>query len=162
VRDAERPARSFVAVRYRYISSADWVDDRAIGVIDGARVSVRVVAWAALPRAYEGLSARILRSIEPAAASAAWLGAPRGVFHSGVSSPGRVGDAATPRVERSLVIRQGEPLLELGTTEAFEEACAEEVCLGQPRASRAVPLLAQRTEGRARIFKAANSESSVW
>lgn len=144
VRDDARPARSFVAVRYRYVSNDEWVDDRAIGIIDGARVRVRVIAWAALPRAYEGLSARILRSIEPAATSRAWLGEPRGVFHSGVSSPPQVGEGVKVRVGWSLLAFRGEPFPGLGTMMA--PRLLEEVCLGQPRASRAVPLLAQRVQ----------------
>lgn len=73
VQDRERPARSHVAVRYRYASNADVVNDRVIGVIDGHLVRVDVIAWAALPRAFDGLATRISRSIEPLAASTAAL-----------------------------------------------------------------------------------------
>lgn len=70
VEDEAQPARSHVAVRYRYVSRDEVLYDRAIGIVDGARVRVDVIAWEALPRAYEGLAERILRSFEPSAASA--------------------------------------------------------------------------------------------
>jgi membrane associated rhomboid family serine protease len=76
VRDDAHPARSHVAVRYRSASDDDVVADRAIGIVDGARVTVDVIAWEALPRAYDGLAGRILGSFEPAAASTALLGEP--------------------------------------------------------------------------------------
>jgi hypothetical protein len=99
VRDDRRPARSYVAVRYRYASNDEVVDDRAIGIVEGALVRVDVIAWEALPRAYDGLAGRILASLEPAAASTASLGEPSRMFHSGVSSPRRVGEGVEGRVE---------------------------------------------------------------
>jgi hypothetical protein len=91
VRDMAQPARSHVAVRYTYASNAELVRDSVVGIIDGARVSVDVTAWAALPRAFDGLAARIWRSFEASAASAAFLRVPSGVYRSGVSSPLRGG-----------------------------------------------------------------------
>lgn len=161
VRDDAHPAHSHVAVRYRYVSNGEVTEDRevieerAVGVVDGTRVSVVVTAWAALPRAYDGLAGRILRSFEPAAASTASLGEPSSVvFHSGVSSPRRVGEGVKVRGERGLLGRSSEPFLGLGTMDAhgclderlprrvlpLEERCLERVWLG------AVPLPAQRVE----------------
>jgi hypothetical protein len=139
VRVEARPARSYVAVRYRYISNTELVLDSVIGVVDGARVSVAVTAWAALPHAFDGLAPRILRSFEPSAASSASLGEPSDVFHSGVSSPRRVGEGVKVRVERSLLDRGGEPFPESGTMDAT-------VLPRAAASSRAVPLLAQRVE----------------
>src|SRR5690606_31011880 len=65
VRDDARPARSHVAVRYRYASNPELVNDRVIGIVDDLFVRVDVIAWAALPRAFDGLASRILRSFEP-------------------------------------------------------------------------------------------------
>jgi hypothetical protein len=85
VRDPARPARSYVAVRYVDASSPETMLDRVVGIIDGFRVRVDVEAWTALPRAFDGLAPRILRSIEPAAASRAALDTPR-AFHSSWSA----------------------------------------------------------------------------
>lgn len=148
VRDAARPARSHVAVRYRYVSNDEVVDDRAIGIVDGTLVRVDVIAWEALPRAYLGLAERILSSFEPAAASTASLGEPSSVFHSGLSSPRRVGEGVEVRVEGSLLGRSSEPFFDLGTMDAarcLEEGCLEEGCL-EPMRVGPVPLLAQRVE----------------
>ncbi|HTV21886.1 MAG TPA: rhomboid family intramembrane serine protease [Polyangiaceae bacterium] len=93
VRDPVSPARSHVAVRYRYASNAEVVNDRVVGVIDGRLVRVDVIAWAALPRAFDGLAQRVLRSIEPSVASRASLAAPSRVFHSSVSSSPGAGGA---------------------------------------------------------------------
>lgn len=68
VRDDARPDRSRVVARYRYSANPDVIDDRAIGIIDGVRVRVDVIAWAALPRAFEGLAPRILQSFEASGA----------------------------------------------------------------------------------------------
>jgi rhomboid protease GluP len=89
VRDEAHPTRSLVIARYRYSANPEVIDDRAIGIIDGVRVRVDVIAWAALPRAFEGLAARILRSFE---ASVAFEPRRRAgsVFHSGFPSPPRV------------------------------------------------------------------------
>jgi membrane associated rhomboid family serine protease len=155
VKDESRPARSHVAVRYRYVSNDEVIDDRAIGIIDGTLVRVDVIAWEALPRAYEGLAERILRSFEPAAASTASLGEPSSVFHSGVSSPRRVGEGVKVRLDRSLLGRSSQPFLELGTMGAhgcLENGCLARGCLEEwspratPFAARVVPLLAQRVE----------------
>jgi hypothetical protein len=127
VRDESRPARSHVAVRYRYISNAEVIHDSAIGIVDGTRVRVDVIAWESLPRAYEGLAERILRSFEPAAASTASLDESSSVFHSGVSSPPRVGEGVKVRVDRSLLGPSSEPFLELGTLGA--QGCLERGCL---------------------------------
>jgi membrane associated rhomboid family serine protease len=89
VRDAARPNRSLVIARYRYSANPEIIDDRAIGIIDGARVRVDVIAWAALPRAFEGLAARVLQSFEASVA----FGPQRrsgSMFHSGFPSPRRV------------------------------------------------------------------------
>jgi rhomboid protease GluP len=66
--DASRPGRSLVTVRYRYSSNPELITERAFGIIDGVRVRVEVMAWAALPRTFDGLAMRILRSFEPALA----------------------------------------------------------------------------------------------
>lgn len=89
VRDEVFPDRSLVIARYRYSANPDVIDDRAIGIIDGARVRVDVIAWAALPRAFEGLAGRVLRSLEASLV----LGVRQrsgSVFHTGLSSPRRV------------------------------------------------------------------------
>jgi len=109
VQAERRPVRPHVAVRYRYTSNGDVVNDRVIGLIDGRLVRVDVIAWAALPRAFDGLAARILQSIEPAAPSTASLGEPIDVFHSGVSSPAQVGEGGEVHGERSLQGRAGVP-----------------------------------------------------
>jgi membrane associated rhomboid family serine protease len=149
VRVEARPARSYVAVRYRYVSNTELVLDSVVGLVDGARVSVEVTAWAALPRAFDGLAPRILRSFEPLSASTASLGEPSGVFHSGVSSPRRVGEGVQVRGERSLLDRWGAPFPESGTMD--DTGLPEQRCprAASPRAAasfRAVPLLAQRVE----------------
>lgn len=64
VPDAGMRGGGHVAVRYRYTANVEVIEDTAIGIFDAARVRVRVVGWAALPRAFEGLAPRILRSLE--------------------------------------------------------------------------------------------------
>ena len=68
VRDAG-PGGPHVTVRYRYTDNPALVDDRAIGVVRGALVRVDVIAWSALPRAFEGLAPRVLGSLEPRSVS---------------------------------------------------------------------------------------------
>jgi hypothetical protein len=135
VRDEARPERSYVAVRYRYVSNDEVVDDRAIGVVAGTLVRVDVIAWAALPRAYEGLAGRIWRSFEPSAAATTWLGTPSGVFHGVVSPPS----------DGTLQERSNEPLLAFGAMGRVgsaasgptrewrpEKGCLEKACLTLP------------------------------
>jgi rhomboid protease GluP len=142
VRDDARPARSHVAVRYRSALNDEVVDDRAIGIVDGTLVTVDVIAWEALPRAYDGLAGRILGSFEPAAASTALLGEPSRMFHSGVSSPRRVGEGVEVRVEQRLLGCSIAPFLgSLGTrghTVASKHERAIEVPLLVQRVSRNV------------------------
>jgi hypothetical protein len=118
------------------------VDDRAIGIVDGTLVTVDVIAWEALPRAYDGLAGRILGSFEPAAASTALLGEPSRMFHSGVSSPRRVGEGVEVRVEQRLLGCSIAPFLgSLGTrghTVASKHERAIEVPLLVQRVSRNV------------------------
>jgi membrane associated rhomboid family serine protease len=93
VKDGDRPERTVVTVRYRHSGDSDRVQELAVGLVDGNEVSVNVSGWAELPRAFEGLAARIFRSFEPASAdSARRAGATLGsVFHSRVCVTGRVG-----------------------------------------------------------------------
>lgn len=116
VQDDASPARPHVAVRYRYLSNVDVVDDRVIGVIDGSLVRVDVIAWAALPRAFDGLAPRILRSFERSGVSTAARlqpsGAGGGVFHSGVWSPPRVGERVKVSDEGTLFPRMSGPFLD--------------------------------------------------
>jgi rhomboid protease GluP len=112
VRDAARPNRSLVIARYRYSANPEVIDDRAIGIIDGARVRVDVIAWAALPRAFEGLAARILQSVE---AKVAFDRRRSGsMFHSGYPSPSPRRVALTSPVGswQCLGKRRGVPFLE--------------------------------------------------
>jgi membrane associated rhomboid family serine protease len=83
-------AGSHVTARYRYADNRDLIYDRAIGILDGAMVRVDVIAWQALPAAFEGLAARVLGSLEPAQRASASEPAPHPlVFHSGVAHPAR-------------------------------------------------------------------------
>jgi rhomboid protease GluP len=99
VADAARPGRSSVTVRYRFSGDAEQVHDLAIGVVDGMQVNVNVSGWAELPRAFDGLAPRILRSLEPVLAESAPGGS---VFHSGVPSPRRVGEGHSPEAWQRL------------------------------------------------------------
>jgi hypothetical protein len=88
VEDPERPDRALVTVRYRISGDTDRVQELAVGLVDGHEVSVNVSGWAQLPRAFEGLAARISRSFEPASADSARRARALGaVFHSGVRPP---------------------------------------------------------------------------
>lgn len=65
----ERGSEAYIGVRYRSLHSPETLDDWAIGVLDGMRVRVHVIAWAALPRASEGLARRVLQSLGPTRAA---------------------------------------------------------------------------------------------
>jgi rhomboid protease GluP len=93
VENPERPDRPLVMVRYRISGDTDRVQELAVGLVDGNEVSVNVSGWAELPRAFDGLAARISRSFAPASADSARRApaALGSVFHSGVPSPGGVG-----------------------------------------------------------------------
>jgi hypothetical protein len=128
VRNEARPSRSHIAVSYRYVSNDEVVNDRVIGIIDGTYVRVDVIAWAALPRAYEGLAARILGSLEPSTVSSASLREPSSVFHPGVSSPRRVGDGVQVRADRRLGRHANAPFLRAGAKHGSSGSAAGATC----------------------------------
>jgi membrane associated rhomboid family serine protease len=55
-----------VNVRYRYVANPEVINERVIGIVDATLVRVDVIAWAALPGAYDGLAARVLGSFRQA------------------------------------------------------------------------------------------------
>ncbi len=114
----EHGALAYVGVRYRYASNQDVVDDRAIGIVDGAFVRVDVIGWAGLPRSFDGLAPRVLASLSRSLHAS---GGPRRqrvapVFHSGGVSPQGVGRCGVEVARHGLGEVVHPPFLECGAS----------------------------------------------